>query len=199
MSQLLKDLAPSAPDYLDSRFDGTQQQFNQRLRLSSTVYVGNLSFYTTEEQVYELFSRAGCVKEVVMGLDKYKMTPCGFCFVVYYSHQDAQTCITFLNGVKLDSRPIRVDIDWGGRFETRRFGRGRSGGQVRDEHRDTFDAERGGWGKIVEKNLMDISAHQALKEEAAAGGSQQSHWSKRPRRDSEGGASRKKDEGVLHK
>jgi nuclear cap-binding protein subunit 2 len=51
------------------------------LRNTTTLYVGNLSFYTTEEQIYELFSKCGDVKKVIMGLDKYKKTPCGFCFI----------------------------------------------------------------------------------------------------------------------
>lgn len=131
MSVLLQHLAPTAPEYLDSRFDGSQQEFNRRLQMSTAVYVGNLSFYTTEEQLYELFSRAGNVNEVVMGLDKFKMTPCGFCFVVFADREGAQGSVRYLNGAKLDSRPIRVDIDWGGRLETRKYGRGRSGGQVR--------------------------------------------------------------------
>jgi len=42
-----------------------------------------MSFYTTEEQVYELFSRAAEIKKIVMGLDKNSKTPCGFCFVMY--------------------------------------------------------------------------------------------------------------------
>ena len=53
------------------------------LETSCTLYVGNLSFYTTEEQIYELFSRAGDLKRIVMGLDKVKKTPCGFCFIEY--------------------------------------------------------------------------------------------------------------------
>ena len=48
---------------------------------STTLYVGNMSFYTTEEQIYELFGKCGEVKRVVMGLDKFKRTPCGFCFI----------------------------------------------------------------------------------------------------------------------
>jgi nuclear cap-binding protein subunit 2 len=48
---------------------------------SNTVYVGNLSFYTTEEQIYELFSKVGDIKRIIMGLDREKKTPCGFCFV----------------------------------------------------------------------------------------------------------------------
>jgi nuclear cap-binding protein subunit 2 len=38
--------------------------------------VGNLSFFTTEEQIHELFSRAGDVKRIIMGLDKATKTPC---------------------------------------------------------------------------------------------------------------------------
>lgn len=36
---------------------------------------------TTEEQIYELFSRVGGVKRIIMGLDRNNKTPCGFCFV----------------------------------------------------------------------------------------------------------------------
>ena len=39
--------------------------------------------YTTEEQIHELFSRAGDLKRIIMGLDKIKKTPCGFCFIEY--------------------------------------------------------------------------------------------------------------------
>jgi len=64
-------------------FQGNRQSQEEKLKQSTTLYVGNLSFYTTEEQIWELFSRAGDVKRIVMGLDKKKRTPCGFCFVEY--------------------------------------------------------------------------------------------------------------------
>ena len=64
-------------------FQGTRNELERMLETSYTLYVGNLSFYTTEEQIYELFSRAGDLKRIVMGLDKVKKTPCGFCFVEY--------------------------------------------------------------------------------------------------------------------
>jgi len=52
----------------------------------------------------------------------------------------------------LDDRPIRVDFDWG--FEEgRQWGRGRSGGQVRDEYRTDYDPGRGGYGKMVQREL----------------------------------------------
>ncbi|CAI5999663.1 unnamed protein product [Closterium sp. NIES-65] len=126
--------------YRDRRFRGTQEEFEQALRVSTTVYVGNLSFYTTEEQIYEVFSKAGEIRRIVMGLDKNTMTPCGFCFVAYYVREDAEDAVKYVSSTILDDRPIRVDFDWG--YEDgRQWGRGRSGGQVRDEYRTDYDPD----------------------------------------------------------
>ncbi|KAI3336456.1 nuclear cap-binding protein subunit 2 [Xylariaceae sp. AK1471] len=123
------------------------------LRNATTLYVGNLSFYTTEEQVYELFSKCGEIKRLVMGLDRFQKTPCGFCFVEYYTHQDALDCMKYIGGTKLDERIIRTDLDPG--FEEgRQYGRGKSGGQVRDEYRDDFDEGRGGLGRAIQSERM---------------------------------------------
>jgi RNA recognition motif-containing protein len=48
-----------------------------------------------------------------MGLDRYNKTPCGFCFVEYYTHQDALDCLKYIGGTKLDERIIRTDLDPG--------------------------------------------------------------------------------------
>ena len=64
---------------------GTRAEQEKRLRQSSTLYVGNLAFFTSEEQIYDLFGRAGDIKRVIMGLDKVRRTPCGFCFVEYFT------------------------------------------------------------------------------------------------------------------
>ncbi|KHO00681.1 nuclear cap binding protein subunit 2 [Metarhizium album ARSEF 1941] len=117
---------------------------------ATTLYVGNLSFYTTEEQVYELFSKCGEIKRLVMGLDRFQKTPCGFCFVEYYTHQDALDCMKYIGGTKLDERIIRTDLD-SGFEEGRQYGRGKSGGQVRDEYREDFDEGRGGIGRALQR------------------------------------------------
>ena len=102
-----------------------------------------------------------------MGLDRFAKTPCGFCFVEYYSHQDALDCMKYIGGTKLDERVIRTDLD-PGFVEGRQYGyvirgvwsslapkangafsRGKSGGQVRDEYRDEFDPGRGGYGRAI--------------------------------------------------
>lgn len=80
-----------------------------------------------------------------MGLDRNQKTPCGFCFVEYYHRSDALDCMKYINGTKLDERVIRCDLDPGFK-EGRQFGRGKSGGQVRDEYRTEYDVGRGGWG-----------------------------------------------------
>ncbi|CCF55871.1 hypothetical protein KAFR_0A04360 [Kazachstania africana CBS 2517] len=112
--------------------------------VSSTIYVGNLSFYTSEEQIYELFSKCGTIKRIVMGLDRFKFTPCGFCFVIYNEPKEALNAVKYLSNTKLDDKKITIDLDPG--FEDgRQFGRGRSGGQVSDELKFEFDASRGGF------------------------------------------------------
>ncbi|CDR38758.1 CYFA0S02e05380g1_1 [Cyberlindnera fabianii] len=136
----------------------------RRAYKSATVYVGNLSFYTTEEQIYELFSKAGLIKKTIMGLDRFNYTPCGFCFVIYYNTEDAINAVKYLNGTKLEDRVIEIDLDPG--FEEgRQFGRGQSGGQVKDEMRFEYDSARGGYGRAIHEgpngNPVEISMNQA--------------------------------------
>ncbi|KAF9590138.1 hypothetical protein IFM89_031742 [Coptis chinensis] len=162
MASLFKD-PNKLSAYRDRRFPGSQEDFENALQTSTTVYLGNMSFYTTEEQVYELFSRAGEIKKIIMGLDKNTKTPCGFCFVLYYSRDDAEDSVKYVSGTILDDRPIRVDFDWGFQ-EGRQWGRGRSGGQIMFSFTTklgfilrVFNVYlvflRGGYGKLVQKEL----------------------------------------------
>lgn len=57
----------------------------------------------------------------------------GFCFVEYYTRQDAEHAMRYINQTRLDDRIIRTDWD-AGFIDGRQFGRGRSGGQVRDRN-----------------------------------------------------------------
>ena len=56
----------------------------------------------------------------------------------------------YISGTKLDERIVRCDLDAGYK-DTRQFGRGKSGGQVRDEHREDYDPGRGGWGAQAQR------------------------------------------------
>ncbi|XP_076974075.1 nuclear cap-binding protein subunit 2 isoform X2 [Tamandua tetradactyla] len=68
---------------------------------------------------------------------------------LYYSRADAENAMRYINGTRLDDRIIRTDWDAGFK-EGRQYGRGRSGGQVRDEYRQDYDAGRGGYGKLAQ-------------------------------------------------
>jgi nuclear cap-binding protein subunit 2 len=98
-------------------------------------YVGNLSFSTTENQIFTYFSQIAPVKNCIMGLDRVRKTPCGFCFIEYYTPEDAESASLYLSGTMLDDRAIRCALDHGYKAD-REFGRGSSGGQVRDERRE---------------------------------------------------------------
>jgi RNA recognition motif-containing protein len=111
--------------------------------LTLILLVGNLSFFTTELQIHETFSVVGPVKRVIMGLNQFTKTPCGFCFVEYYTRDHAAAALKYINGTICDDRIVRCDLDCG--FKPgRQFGRGPSGGQMRDERRDSLDPARGG-------------------------------------------------------
>lgn len=108
----------------------------QRLVLtkSATLYVGNLNFSTRQMHLQRHFEQLGPVKNIIMGLDRMKKQPCGFCFVEYYDRWHAIQSVSLLSGTKLDGRVIRVELDAG--FQPgRQYGRGVSGGQVRDDRR----------------------------------------------------------------
>ena len=120
-----------------SHFDAiglTEEQYKEKLRTSSTLYVGNLSFFTAESQLMELFSQCGQVVNLFMGLNRQTNKPCGFCFVEFAKREQAARAIDLLNRCSVDNKQIRVDWDYG--FQPhRQFGRGPSGAQVRDDRR----------------------------------------------------------------
>jgi nuclear cap-binding protein subunit 2 len=149
MANLYREQAQQST-YKDVRFEGSQEDWDNLINRSTTFYIGNLSFYTTEEQIYALFSKCGEIKRIIMGLDRVSKTPCGFCFVEYYAREDAEACFKWVNGTRLDDRTIRVDWDIGFK-ENRQYGRGKSGGQVRDEYRTDYDPGRGGYGKQTQR------------------------------------------------
>lgn len=141
------------PPLSTSAISGTSQRTlpQGELEIQTDVFC---SFYTTEEQISTLFSKCGELKRLIMGLDRFTKTPCGFCFVEYYTHADALDCLKYVGGTKLDERIIRCDLDEGF-SEGRQYGRGKSGGQVRDEYREEFDPGRGGYGKKVREDIVE--------------------------------------------
>lgn len=77
--------------------------------MGNKLYVGNLSFNTTETELQDLFAQAGVVSEVVLMQDKFTGKSRGFAFVTMASDAEAQTAITQFNGKTVDGRPLTVN------------------------------------------------------------------------------------------
>lgn len=73
------------------------------------IYVGNLSFETTEEDVREAFEPFGQVESVKLITDKYSGGSRGFGFVEMPSKDEAQSAISGLNGKELKGRALNVN------------------------------------------------------------------------------------------
>jgi RNA recognition motif-containing protein len=78
--------------------------------MDAKLYVGNLSYQTTEDGLRELFTQAGTVVSVDVIKERDTGRPKGFAFITMSSHQEAQEAIKILNGKQLDNFAIKVDI-----------------------------------------------------------------------------------------
>jgi RNA recognition motif-containing protein len=77
---------------------------------NSKLYVGNLSFNTTENDLHDAFAAHGTVTEANLMVDRESGRPRGFGFVTMSTPEEAQKAITALNGASLDGRPLTVNI-----------------------------------------------------------------------------------------
>jgi cold-inducible RNA-binding protein len=77
--------------------------------MAQNIYVGNLSYRTTEATLRTLFAEFGEVEQVKLITDRDTGRSKGFAFVEMTSEQAAQAAITALNGKTVDDREIRVD------------------------------------------------------------------------------------------
>jgi RNA recognition motif-containing protein len=77
--------------------------------MATKLYVGNLPFNTTENELQELFSQAGPVQEVMLMQDKFTGKSRGFAFVTMGSDADAQKAIAEINGKTMEGRALTVN------------------------------------------------------------------------------------------
>jgi RNA recognition motif-containing protein len=76
--------------------------------MGSKVYVGNISFKATEDDIRELFSKVGEVESVKIITDAHTGQPKGFGFIEMSSEEDAKKAISTLNGQSFMERVLSV-------------------------------------------------------------------------------------------
>ncbi|VGO21570.1 RNA recognition motif domain-containing protein [Pontiella sulfatireligans] len=78
--------------------------------METRLYVGNLSYNSTEGDIEELFKQAGTVVKCELMLDKFTSRSRGFAFVEMGSPDEANKAVDMLNEQDLDGRNLRVNI-----------------------------------------------------------------------------------------
>jgi len=77
--------------------------------MNTKLFVGNLSFDTTENDLQDAFAAHGVVTEANLMTDRATGRPRGFAFVTMASPEDAQKAIDAMNGATLDGRNLTVN------------------------------------------------------------------------------------------
>ena len=123
--------------------------------MSTKLFVGNLSFKTTENDLQDAFAACGSVVEVNIMMDRMTGRPRGFAFVTMGSPEEAEKAIEELHGKDFDGRALTVNVarpreerppgggGGGGRGPRREYGGG--GGGRGGDRGDRGD--RGGGGR----------------------------------------------------
>lgn len=109
--------------------------------MNNKLFVGNLSFQTTENELQDAFAAHGTVMEANLMVDRMTGRPRGFGFVTMSTPEEAQKAIDALNGSQIGGRAITVNIarpreerppggggGGGGRGPRREYGGGGGGG-----------------------------------------------------------------------
>ncbi len=109
--------------------------------MSNKLFVGNLSFNTTENDLQDAFAAFGSVTETNLMMDRMTNRPRGFAFVTMSSAEEAQKAIEGMNGKDVDGRALTVNVarpreerpagGGGGRREFGGGGGNRGGGRDR--------------------------------------------------------------------
>jgi len=78
--------------------------------MSNKLFVGNLSFNTTENDLNDAFAAFGTVTETNLMMDRTTGRPRGFGFVTMGSADEAQKAIDGMNGKDMDGRALTVNV-----------------------------------------------------------------------------------------
>jgi RNA recognition motif-containing protein len=108
--------------------------------MDTKLYVGNLSYSVTEDELREMFAQAGNVTSVAVIKDRDTGQSKGFAFVEFATQAEAQKAISRFNGQKLGERTLTVNV------ARPKEERGRSGGYGGYSGGGGSSGGRGGYG-----------------------------------------------------
>lgn len=103
------------------------------------IYVGNLPFKTTDQELQEIFGSYGEIVEVALIKDRYSGDFKGFCFITFTTQEAAQNSLA-MDGQPCGGRPMKVSIA----RETDRSGGGKFGGRNAGGRGGDRRGDRGG-------------------------------------------------------
>ncbi len=78
--------------------------------METKLYVGNMSFETTEQDLRTMFSEAGTVSSVDIIMDRQTGSPKGFAFVSMSSQVEAEKAISMFNEKTVNDRQLKVNV-----------------------------------------------------------------------------------------
>ena len=78
--------------------------------IAAKVFVGNLSYYTTESQLADLLAEAGQVIDVYLPADRNTGRPRGFAFVEFSNEEEAEKCIEKFHEHELEGRKLNINM-----------------------------------------------------------------------------------------
>ncbi|HEV2692026.1 MAG TPA: RNA-binding protein [Verrucomicrobiae bacterium] len=114
--------------------------------MSNKLFVGNLSFNTTENDLQDAFAAHGTVVEANIMMDRMSGRSRGFAFVTMSTPDEAQKAIEALHGAQLDNRALTVNVARPKEERPRSGGGGGGGGGDRGPRRDFRGGGSGGGG-----------------------------------------------------
>ena len=78
--------------------------------MSNKIFVGNLDFATTEQDLRDLFSEVGEVEDIHIPADRTSGRPRGFAFVRFATAEQAAQAVETMNGQEVSGRALRLDV-----------------------------------------------------------------------------------------
>ena len=108
--------------------------------MSTKLYVGNLAFQTTSQQLEELFAQAGTVQSANVVEDRDTGRSRGFAFIEMSTAEEAASAIEQFNGKEVSGRELKVNE---AKPRENRSGGGRGFGNNRSEYGGGFGGNRG--------------------------------------------------------